>query len=114
MHSMVIGEYPTFNEAGAAAKSTALDYRQVVALEQTSAGWKILVDADSEAGRVHLKAWAAQVLDEATLDSNNAVDRSFDEEYEREVMTLVREDMSDEQDAWSLSNDDGWFYTDDD
>ena len=108
-----IEEYVDFPAAAARARTLARDFGECVAVRRTRDGWAVLAsDAVSAA------------LDDSLAAPDEAPACAPDEEYERnalgeedyewEVLRPLRKEIESDRDDWARSEEDGWFYGDDD
>lgn len=101
---VVLEHHSHFDEACSRARRFAQEVNDEVIVVRSRTGWQVLASAFSQA-----------VLTTAEMQLTTAhVDDALDEEYRREVLVPLHQDMRDEQDAWSRSRSEGWFYDDGD
>ena len=99
----VLEEYPDFASASHRAKELAIRYSQRTGIEQSPEGWAVLVSQDV------LSALAP--IEEVQADYEDYSD-PYDDDYQKEVIQPLIEEIQGDQDAWARSEEDGWFYED--
>lgn len=108
-----IEEYVDFKAAAARARRLAVDFKECVGVRRTRDGWAVLAsDALSKA----LDCSLVEDDDSAAWESDLEYEESdpAEEDYEHEVMRPIREEIEMDRDNWARSEEDGWFYGDDD
>ncbi len=100
----VFEEFPDFSAASKKARELAGKFGETTGVERRGTGWAVLVPP-------HMLPEPEDFLDDFNpLPGEPDTQDPFDEEYEKEVLEPLREEVNDDQDSWARSDDDGWYY----
>ncbi len=101
-----IAHFETFAQASARARYLATEHERTVSVMRSARGWSVL------AAEMIAAAAKRQVL---VLESEDDMDDfAAADSYQDEVMEEIRAELSSETDAWARSEEEGWFYGDED
>jgi hypothetical protein len=100
--------YKSFDDRASSsfcARSLAETFQSPTGIQKSSEKWNVF-------GSTFIKSACTVYVDDD--DSPNHFDSRYDEdtEYRREFLEPLIEELHGDQDAWALSEDDGWFYGD--
>lgn len=102
--------YRSFREASARAKAVAAKQRTATHVSRDADQWRVAV-AES---KVLPHAVAALAVDYSDRYGDEMYEVFAAEEYRDEVHEEIMDEIEMERDDWARSNEDGWFYDDND
>lgn len=110
-------DYRTFRDAQARARFLALQYKKQTGVCRNEAGWDVLVDSGvaAQVRKTPTNAQGSNTAGESWncfADDYLVEDPAAEQEYEREVLEPLFEEMAEDQEDWARSNEEGWFYGD--
>jgi hypothetical protein len=102
-----VEDYPDFPSASRRAKELAIRFKKHTSIQRTDAGWVVLVSNTVSA------ALRPSVEEETTdYEFEDYSSNSYEDEYQREVVQPLIEEIQSDQDSWARSDEEGWFYED--
>lgn len=99
----VLEEHPDFASASRRAKELAVRFSQRTGIERIPEGWAVLVSQDVLSAHAPVEDVQADYEDDSD---------PYDDDYQKEVIQPLIEEIQGDQDAWARSEEDGWFYED--
>lgn len=113
-------DYRTFRDAQARARILAMHYEKQTGVCRNEAGWDVLVDSGVAAQVRNTPANkrqsnnAAAVWADCIEDDHYQAQVTGEEDYQREVLQPLMQEIEEDQENWARSDEEGWFYGDED
>jgi hypothetical protein len=101
---VTLEEHQTFASASQRARALATLHKQQTAIRRNMTGWEVLVPP-------HLTNVARGAAADGDSDDYQLLDTGDDDEAEREQLI---EELEGDREDWARSEEEGWYYGDDD
>lgn len=102
---LILEVFSSFSLASEKAKLLALQFKKSITIQRNDAGWSVLVPQEIYK---ELECKEIDNLEDYEPEENY----SGRDDYEKEVLEQIIEEIQSDQDAWARSDEDGWFYED--
>lgn len=100
---LVFEEHPDFASASRTAKELAVRFKTSTRIQRSSEGWVVLVPHDVLTALTPLEDSEAECEDHSD---------PYDDDYQREVVQPLIQELQEDLDSYARSEEDGWFYAD--
>lgn len=100
---LVLEEHPDFASASRKAKELAVRFKNCTGVERSPEGWAVLVPQDVLTALAPIEDSEAEYVDYSD---------PYDDDYQKEVVQPLIEELQEDQDSYARSEEDGWFYED--
>lgn len=98
----VLEEYPDFASTSRRAKELAVHFSQRTGIKRSPEEWTVLVSQDDLSALAPVEDVQADYQDDSD---------PYDDDYQKEVIQPLIDEIQGDQDAWARSEEDGWFYS---
>lgn len=104
---VIVEDRSDFASAPRSAKEIALQFQERAGIQRSATGWAVLAS-----NTVLIALTPPEVEEAGEYDYEDYSSAPYDDEFQREVVQPLVEEMQNDQDSWARSDEDGWFYED--